>query len=78
MLNGTPYDISHQFASQTQIAGADIKSFFYTQDTSNHTIKISKDKQHMNGKPVVIHGKNSFQAPKDHPKSQPKGLETYL
>ena len=45
----------------------DVKLFLHTEDTSNHTIKVSKDKIPMDGKPVVAHGKNSGHAPKDYP-----------
>ena len=68
ILNGTPFDTSGQFATQTQNARVDIKSLLCTQDTSNHTIKIIKDKLLMEGKCVVLSGKNSAQAPKDYPK----------
>ena len=57
MLKGNPYGINDQFAPETQNARTDIKSFLHTQDTSNYTIKISKDKLLMDGKPVVVRGK---------------------
>ena len=75
ILNATYYDISSQFALQTQNANVNIKSFLCTQDTSNHTIKLSKDKLLMDGKTAVVHGKNSAHAPKDYPKESTKWVK---
>ena len=75
MLNGTPYNIS---GPQTQNATADIKSFLYTEYTSYHTIKISKDKLLMDSKPVVVPGKYSAHAPKDYPKVSTKWVKDIL
>ena len=54
MLNGTTYDISSLFAAQTHNTRSDIKSFLHMQDTVNHTVKMSKDKLLMDGKPVMV------------------------
>ena len=51
---GTPYDISGQFAPKTQNTRVDTTSFLPTQDTSNHTLNISKDKLLIDGKHVML------------------------
>ena len=66
MPNSTSYNISSQIAPQAQNAGADIKSFLCTEDTSNYTIKLSKDKLFRVGNPVVVPDKKGSHAPKDY------------
>ena len=56
----------------------DIKLFLCTQDTSNHAIKIRKDKLLMDGIPVVVPGKNSPHAPKDKPKESTEWVKDIL
>ena len=77
MLNGTFYDISSKFALKIQNARVHIKLFLLTEDTSNHTIKISKNKLLMDGRPVVVPDKIVHMHQRMIQKSQPSGLKIY-
>ena len=52
--------------------------FLCTEDTSNPTIKISKDKKLIDGKPVVVPGKNSADANNDYPKESTEWVKDIL
>ena len=75
MLNGTPTNIIGLFAPQSQNARVYMKLFLNTLNTSNEIIMISKDKVHMDGKAVVILGKNGALKPKDYLKESMERVE---